>query len=90
MRRSSLQHHGGGVVVLLVVVHMLVYSWVMAGVWSRSHVVTGRMLSQSHVTKLGVYGVRLGVDVIGRLLLRRGRDWLLWGFPLLRIPARSV
>lgn len=53
--RSPLQHHGGGVVVLvLVVVYMLVYSWVMAGVWSRSNVVTGRMLSQSHVTKLGV------------------------------------
>lgn len=32
---------------------------------------------------------RLGVEVIGWLLLCWGRDWLLWGFPLLWVPATS-
>lgn len=31
----------------------------------------------------------LRVEVIGLLLLCRGRDWLLWGFPLLWVPAGS-
>lgn len=31
----------------------------------------------------------LRVEVIGWLLLRWGRDWLLWGFSLLWVPASS-
>lgn len=32
---------------------------------------------------------RLGVQMIGWLLLARCRDWLLWCFPLLWVPASS-
>lgn len=65
----------------------MVHGWVVAAVRSRSAAVAVRLLRQGHVTELGVEGVRLGVQVIGWLLLRRGRDWLLWGFPLLWDPA---
>lgn len=41
------------------------------------------------MTELGIEGIRLGVKVIGWLLLCCGRDWLLWGFPLLWDPASS-
>lgn len=41
------------------------------------------------MAKLGVERVRLGVKVIGWLLLHCGGNWLLWGFPLLLDPASS-
>lgn len=68
---------------------MVVYSGVVTPVRSRGSAVVGLLLRQSHVTELGVEGVRLGVEVIGWLLLCWGRDWLLRGFPLLWVPASS-
>lgn len=50
-RRNSLQYHGGG--------RWVVYSGIVAGVWSCSPTLTRLLLCQSHVTELGVEGVRL-------------------------------
>lgn len=68
---------------------MVVHSGIVAGFRNRSPAVAGLLLRQSHVTELGVEGVRLRVEVIGWLLMCWGSDWLLWGFPLLWVPASS-
>lgn len=54
-RSSALQHHGGRGV--------MVNSGIVAGVGSRGYTLSWLLLPQSHVTKLGVEGIRLEIKL---------------------------
>lgn len=64
LRRSALQDHGGGRVV--------VHGGIMASVWC--HALARLLRRQSHVTELGVEGVRLETEI--SVKRNASRSWI--------------